>query len=210
MRQGAMARDLDGSLLPITVIAGWQRLIRVSLFASVWTLGYAAYRLYYGLGGKFGILGTPVSWDEWRRINVVAGVLLLITAMVPLISLRWWRQRYPRMILDGIAWVVAVGCISHALIGIVQRVSSLAGHLAIAYPFWLSIDKRKADLQALFFNEPWFLIEGAVWVILVWVGGLGVSRHRAKWIATAIAAITLMTTVGLLSAFGLIGRWIAG
>ena len=190
--------------------ASARRLIRASCLAGVWSFGYAAYRLYYGLGGKVGILGTPVSWDDWRRINIVAGVLLLITALLPLISLRWWTNGRLRPVLYALAWVIAVGCISHALIGIVQRVSSLAGHLEIPYPFWLTIDRRKADLQALLFNEPWFLIEGLVWVILAWVGGLGRSRHRAKWLGTAMAAITVMTTVGLLSAFGLIGRWIAG
>jgi hypothetical protein len=40
---------------------------------------------------------------------------------------------------------------------------SLAGLLRIEYSptVWASIDRRAADLQDLFFNEPWFLVEGS-------------------------------------------------
>jgi hypothetical protein len=42
-------------------------------------------------------------------------------------------------------------------------VLSLTGVHPTHYPpgLWLSIDRRQADLQDLFFNEPWFFVEGA-------------------------------------------------
>src|SRR5688500_9857382 len=64
--------------------------------------------------------------------------------------------------LLAVCWVIAVGCIMHALIDSIERILSLAGLLTIEYPaaVWASIDRRAADLQDLFFNEPWFLLEG--------------------------------------------------
>jgi hypothetical protein len=75
------------------------------------------------------------------------------------------------VVLLAVCWLVAVGCSMHALIDIVQRVLSLAGLLRIEYPssVWASIDRHAADLQDLFFNEPWFLIEGLGFGALGWI-----------------------------------------
>ena len=91
-----------------------------------------------------------------------------------------------------------------------MRVASLAGALSIDYPFWATIDRRHADLQALFFNEPWFLIEGVLWAAMAWVGALRGSRRRWWWIGSVATTIAVLTTVGLLSSFGVIGKWIVG
>ncbi len=81
---------------------------------------------------------------------------------------------------------------------------SLAGVHAIDYPagLWLSIDRREAALQDLFFNEPWFFIEGALWGLLAWVTTPSSSRRR--WLLAAVAACALATVVGVLSALGVI------
>jgi hypothetical protein len=149
--------------------------------------------------------------DAWRRINGVAAVLLLAAAALPILLLRIWRYRRARPTLLVLCWVIAVASASHALIGIVQRVSSLAGALVISYPpFWLSIDRRLADLQALVFNEPWFLIEGLLWAAIAWAGALRISPRRRWWIGSALAATAASTIIGLLSAFGAIGKIIVG
>ena len=156
------------------------------------------------------MLGTPVSEQQFRLINAIAGALLLVWSVLPLALLSVWRSRHAHPILLALCWLVAVGCVSHALIGIVQRVSSLTGELTISYPFWLSIDRRRADLQALFFNEPWFLIEGLLWAAMAWGGALRVSPRRLWWLGSALAATVASTVVGLLSAFGVIGKVIVG
>jgi hypothetical protein len=46
----------------------------------------------------------------------------------------------------------------------------------------LSNDRRQADLQALFFNEPWFLIEGLLW------GRHGVGRSASWFTAATVVA----------------------
>ena len=185
-------------------------LIRYSWIAAGWAFYYGLYRWYYAAGGTFGMLGTPLSQQQWRHINAIAGALLFVAAILPVAVLSKWRSPSARPVLLAICWVVAVGGVSHALIGIVQRILSLTGTLRISYPFWLTIDRREADLQALVFNEPWFLIEGLLWAAIAWEGALSVSPRRRWWLVSAIAAILTSTAIGLLSALGVIGKLIIG
>jgi hypothetical protein len=154
--------------------------------------------------------GTPVSLDQWRRINAIAAVMLFITAVLAIVLVNAWRNHRARPFLLVLCWIITVACVSHALIDIVQRIASLRGALTIPYPFWQTIDRRTTDLQVLFFNEPWFLIEGLLWAAIAWTGALRESPQRVWWVGTAVAATIVSTTVGLLSAFGVIGRVIAG
>src|SRR5215213_9368520 len=167
---------------------GERTLVRASRIATGWAFWYGLYRWYYAAGGTIGMLGTPISKQQFRLINAIAGALLLVWSVLPLMLLSAWRSRHARPVLLALCWVVAVGCVSHALIGVVQRVSSLTGALTIAYPFLLSIDRRQADLQALFFNEPWFLVEGLLWAAMAWGGALRVSPRRLWWLGSALAA----------------------
>jgi hypothetical protein len=185
-------------------------LARLSWAAAGWAFAYGCYRFYYAAGGTIGMLGTPVSEQQFRLINGIAGALLFIFALLPVVMLRAWSSRRIRPLLLALCWIVAVGSASHALIGIVQRIASLSGALTIDYPFWSTIDRREADLQALFFNEPWFLIEGLLWAAFAWVGALRASPRRMWWVASAVVATAVATTIGLLSAFGVIGQLIVG
>ena len=184
--------------------------VRASRLAAVWSLGYGLYRCYYALGGTIGMLGTPVSLAQWRRINAIGAAMLFITAVLALVLVNAWANRRARPVLLALCWIIAVGCVSHALIDIGQRIASLSGVLTIPYPFWQSIDRRTADLQDLFFNEPWFFIEGLLWAAIAWVGALRESHRRLWWVGSAAVATIVSTTVGLLSAFGVIGRVIVG
>jgi hypothetical protein len=177
--------------------------------AGAWALLYAIYRGYYALGGSFGTFGEPVSITAWYTINAIAALLLLGTAVLPVVSERLWTRRPWRIGLLAFAWVVAVGCVMHAAIGIATRLLSLTGVITIDYPFFASIDRTAADLQALFLNEPWFLVEGLLW------GAIGASalasvRARQRWIATAAAAVVVLAVIGVLSQVGVIGRIVVG
>ncbi|HEX6645055.1 MAG TPA: hypothetical protein VF037_10265 [Gemmatimonadales bacterium] len=182
----------------------------VAAAAAVWGFSYAAYRAYYAFGGTAGKLGVPLSHEDWIRINAVAAVLLFAAAVLPLAFLRVWNHRRAVPFLLAACWIIAVACTSHALISIPQRIASLAGALVIDYPFWRTIDRRAADLQALFFNEPWFLVEGLLWAGIAWEGALREAPRRKVWIGSAAGAVAILTVIGLLSAFGVIGRWVAG
>lgn len=183
---------------------GW-----LPLAAGACAAFYGIYRAYYALGGTTGMVGTPVSMDAWYAINAVAAAMLLAAAIVPVATRTVWSRSHWRPILLGIAWIVAVGCIMHALIGIITRVLSLAGILTIDYPFFSTIDRTAADLQALFFNEPWFLLEGLLW------GALGLlalrdDQARRRWVVSAGGTIAVLTVIGVSSSLGVIGRFVVG
>lgn len=180
----------------------------VAYAAGVWGLLYAAYRGYYALGGTVGMFGTPISQSQWRQINAVGAVLLLIAAVLPVATARLWQRRYTRTVLLTLCWLAAVLFVMHALVDETSRLLSLAGVLHMEYPdFWVSIDRHASDLQDVFFNEPWFLIEGVLWGVLGWTG-LRSTRSRRWWLGSSIAAIAALTAIGMLSQFGLIGQLI--
>ena len=183
---------------------------RASRRTGLWSLGYTLYRAYYALGGTVGMPGTPMSGAEWRRINAIGAVILFLTAVLAANAVKVWAHPRGRLFLLAFCWIATVGCVSHALIDIGQRIASLSGALTISYPFWRIIDRRSADLQDLLLNEPWFLIEGLLWAWVAWSGDLRESPRRRWWIGSVITATIASTVVGLLSAFGAIGRVIIG
>jgi hypothetical protein len=188
-----------------------RRLASVSIAVAVWGLGYALYRGYYALGGTLLLPGTPADPTQFRLINAAAVAVLAIAAVLPIAMLPLWRRPRARPVLLIVCWLVAVGCSMHALIDSVQRVLSLAGLLRIEYSaaVWASINHRAADLQDLFFNEPWFLLEGLGYAALGWIA-LGPGRPRRWWVGSAITATSVLTVIGLLSATGVIGKVIIG
>jgi hypothetical protein len=183
---------------------------RASRRTALWSLGYGLYRTYYALGGTVGMFGTPAPDAPWRRINAIAGALLFATAALALGAPRLWNHARARPWLLAFCWLATVGCVSHALIAIVQRIASLSGALTIEYPFWATIDRRTADLQDLFFNEPWFLIEGLLWATIAWRATKGDPAWRRVWIASAGVATVASAALGVLSAFGVICKLIVG
>ena len=183
---------------------------RSSRLAAIWSLGYGLYRAYYAVGGTIGMPGTPASHAEWVRINIVAAVLLFATAVSALVLADAWASGRARPALLALCWIITVACVSHALIDIIERIASLSGAITISYPFWQSIDRRTADLQDLFFNEPWFLVEGLLWARIAWVGSLDGSLRRAWWVGSAAVATMAATAFGALVVFGVIGSVIVG
>lgn len=192
----------------VTGIAQHRLLTRVSVAAGIWGLGYAAYRGYYAAGGTAFLPGTIRSGSEgqFQLINLAAVVVLAVAAVLPVAMLPLWARRGSRLVLLALCWVVAVGCCMHALIDMAQRVLSLAGLVHIHYPpLWATVNDRAADLQDLFGNEPWFLLEGLAFGALGWIA-LGPGRPRWRWAVSALAATGALTLVGLLSVTGVIGK----
>jgi hypothetical protein len=182
----------------------------VSAFAAAWAAIYAVYRGYYAVGGTAGMLGVPVSMSEFRYINAIAAIALAGAAVLPVVLLKVWQAPRWRVVGLALCGVIIVGCVGHALVGIIQRVLSLTGVLTISYPFWLTIDHARADWQALLWNEPWFLIEGFAWHAIAWTAVVRNASWRASWSLGLLMAVTVFAVVGLLSAFGVVGRVIVG
>jgi hypothetical protein len=178
----------------------------MSLITSGCGLLYALYRGYYGLGGTIGMFGRPASPAEWRLINLIGAVMLLIAALLPVAAMPLWRRPRWRRALLALCWVMAVGYVMHALIDDTQRVLDLTGAVQMHYSaFWATVNSHAADIQDLIFNETWFLVEGLLWGILALIV-LGPSPARRWWARAALAAIAVLTSVGLLSALNHIGK----
>jgi hypothetical protein len=177
--------------------------------ACWWALLYAAYRGYYALGGTIGMFGTPVSMSQWRLINAVGAAIILTAAVLPVATLPLWQRRKARLVLLALCWVIAVGCVMHALVMGTVRILSLVGMLHMDFPFFASIDRRESDLQDLLLNEPWFLVEGLLWGTLGWFR-LASVRSRRLWVGSGLVATVILTVIGVLSTAGIIGRFIVG
>jgi hypothetical protein len=190
--------------------AGRLVLKRVSWMAAGWAFFYALYRAYYAAGGTAGMFGTPVSESAWRAVNAKGAAVLAFVAVLPVAILPLWARPRTRPWLLTLCGIMAAGGVTHALIGITQRIASLSGLYVMPLPFWSTIDRRASDLQALIFNEPWFLAEGLLWATIAWAGALSDSEARWWWIGSVTAAVVVLTAVGLLSAFGVIGQVIIG
>jgi len=201
-RTGSVLEQEPGSRHPDGLVA-------VSLTASGWALLYALYRGYYGFGGTVGMIGTPSSPAEFRALNLIGAAVLLGLAVLPAAMLPAWRRPGLRRVLLAVCWVLAVGLVMHALVQDIQRVLSLAGALRVYYPpsVWVSVNRRAADVQDLALNETWFLVEGILWGVIGWIA-LGRSPARRWWIGSALAAIAVMTLVGMLTVYGVLGRTI--
>jgi hypothetical protein len=177
---------------------------------AAWALGYALYRAYYAVGGTWGMFGIPAPEVHWRFINGVGAAILLAVAMTALATPLAWRRLALRTFVLVVCWLMTVGFVMHAIVDMTQRVLSLSGLLTMDFPLWLSRNTRESDLQDLLFNEPWFLIEGLLWGAIAWSAGLSRAPRRRWWVATALMAILALTGVGLLSATGVIGKFIVG
>ena len=185
-----------------------RRQARISVAAGIWALWYAAYRGYYAAGGTAFLPGTvrPGSEGQFRLVNLAGVVVIGVAAVLPVATLPLWSRRRARQALLVLCWTVAVGCCMHALVDIVERVLSLAGVVQVEYPSMLiTHDDRTADLQDLFFNEPWFLLEGLAFGALAWTA-LGSGRPRWWWTATALAATAGLLLLGILTVTGIAGK----
>jgi hypothetical protein len=182
-----------------------QRIIAAAL--ALWALGYAAYRAYYAAGGQLGMIGRPMSEAQFRAVNAVGAGIVLLGALLPVLLVRVTPLRPVAPIL---CWIVGVGCCMHAFVDVALRLVSLAGLHPTQLPaqFWQSFDRRASDLQDLLLNEPWFLVEGLLWIAL----GLTYieAPRRRVWLVSAAGACLLLTVVGVLSGLDVIGSFRVG
>lgn len=201
-----------------TVGYSWLRspsLVVLCVLVSVCAILYASYRAYYALGGTVGMFGQPASMSQWRAVNAFGAIAISLAAIVPLAALPLSRWPQARLVLLVLFSLAAVGLVMHGLIDEGQRALSLSGlasrwHLALpalSTTGWIQKDQRTADLQDVFLNEPWFLVEGLLCGAIVW-RALGPGAVRRRWLAGAIAAVLALTAYGMLSSVGLVGRTI--
>lgn len=173
-----------------------------ALVLGLWAGWYAAYRFYYAFGGRLGMIGRPAPAAHFRHDNLVGGTIILMAALLPAAAAGAWRHRRVRDAVAVVGWIAAVGCCVHALTMMTLRVLSLTGLHASPTPadLWLSLDRRRADLQDLLFNEPWFFVEGCLWGLFA-LAAVHPSM-RGRWRRSAILACALAAAVGVTSGLG--------
>lgn len=180
---------------------------RIAVVLGSTSLGYAAYRGYYALGGQIGTIGTPVSQSRFEQANAIGAVIVGLAGILPMVAVR-----VPALgrTLPVLGWIGGVGCSMHAAVNMTLRVLSLTGVHPTRLPasFWADYDRRRSDLQDLFLNEPWFLLTGLLWATL---GAAYVRRdRRSAWAWSAVTAALALTVVGVLSGLDVIGSFRLG
>ena len=203
MRQEATTRSRDDSAVDPRPPAANRSASRLAWCLAAIALLYAAYRAYYAAGGTVGMIGEPVSEAQFRAVNAIGSILIvLFSAVLPLVLVH-----VPRFhgAVPVFGWIGAVGCVMHALVDSTLRVLSLTGQHPTELPaaVWRSFDRRTADLQDLFFNEPWFLAVGLLWAALA-LSFVRPARRRT-WVISAVLACAVLTIVGVLSGLDVIG-----
>jgi hypothetical protein len=181
---------------------------RIAVALALWSLWYALYRGYYAVGGTLAMIGRPTSEAQFRAINAIGSIaILLFAGVLPLVAV---RERALSRAVPVLAWIGAVGCCMHALVDSTLRILSITGVHPTQLPAsaWISFDRHAADLQDLLLNEPWFWIDGLLWLAL----GLAFvhAAARPRWLASAVAMMLALTVIGVLSGLGAIGSFRVG
>src|SRR6266542_5190976 len=111
-----------------------RRARRIAIVLAAWGFLYACYRAYHAFGGQGAMIGQPVSQSQFRAINAVAVVILLVAAVLPLLAVWSGSRSWVGRLFPVIGWVAAVGCCVHALVDSTLRVLSLTGVYPSLYP----------------------------------------------------------------------------
>jgi hypothetical protein len=166
---------------------------------AAWSVLYVIPHAYWALGGERGFFllrPSAVSIDEWETINAVASVVLLSPVIIAFGLRRFRADGRARIVLLGAALIGASIATAHGLYGILYRVLNLTGII--------EIDGQRATvadhpwvLWDLVIFEPWFLIEGILFLAAGWTAAT-TDPIRRRWLLACTAAITLATLSGVL------------
>ena len=164
-----------------------------------WSLLYMLPHLYWALGGDallFMVKQSAAEMDDWRAINWAASVVLTAAALVGPALI--WSSARPRLRVAMLAACIGGAAIagSHGAFGIIYRALSLAGVTDID---GASFDASRHEwaLWDLFVFEPWFLIEGGLF-IAAGATAFTTMQTRKRWTAGCLAATGVATLTGLL------------
>ena len=166
---------------------------------AAWSVLYVIPHAYWALGGELGFFllrPSAVAMDEWETINAVASVVLLFPVVIAF-GLRRFRARgRARIPLLGAALVGASIATAHGLYGILYRILNLIGVI--------EVDGQRATvtdhpwvLWDLVIFEPWFLIEGILFVAAGWTAAT-TETIRRRWLLGCAAGITVASLSGVL------------
>jgi hypothetical protein len=169
------------------------------LALCAWSLLYTLPHLYWALGGEallFMVKRSATEMEHWRAIDWAASWVLTGAALVGPVLI--WSTARPRLRTWALATCVAGAAIavSHGAFGIVYRALNLAGATDIDGAAF-DASRHEWALWDLFVFEPWFLIEGVLFVA-AGAAALTTPRARGRWTVGCLAGIGFATLTGLL------------
>jgi Protein of unknown function (DUF3995) len=173
--------------------------LRWPLALCAWSLLYMLPHLYWALGGDallFMVKHSAAEMDDWQAINLAASVVLTGAALIGP-ALIWFTAR-PRLRAATLATCVAGAAIagSHGAFGIIYRALNVAGVTDLdGTPFDAS--RHEWALWDLFIFEPWFLIEGVLFMA-AGATALKTTQTRSRWTVGCLVAIGIATLTGLI------------
>jgi hypothetical protein len=180
----------------VRVAPSSDHLPRFAIALAGWSLIYLVPHLYWALGGTAGFSAlkpSAVALTDWQAINWAATVVLAIPALIAAGLSRarpgWLRTGLLLSCLLGAAIATA-----HGLYGIVYRFLTLAGVVDIDGQAF-DASRHGWVLWDLLVFEPWFLVEGLLFVGIGWAASRPASRRR--WLVSCALAVTLATISGL-------------
>ena len=173
--------------------------LRWPVALCVWSLLYMLPHLYWALGGDallFMVKPSAAEMGDWRAINWAASMVLTGAALIGP-ALIWFTAR-PLLRAATLATCVAGAAIagSHGAFGIIYRALNITG---ATYIDGTAFDASRHEwaLWDLFVFEPWFLIEGVLFIAAGAVV-LKTTQARRRWTAVCLVATGLATLTGLL------------
>jgi hypothetical protein len=152
---------------------------------AAWSIAYLLPHLYWGLGGEAGLSIVKPSARElaqWQEINLVASGVLVLPALIGLGLVRHPSRRRMATSLRLASWAGAAIAGGHGLFGIAYRALNLMGAID------LDGDSRRFAVWDLVLFEPWFLIEGVLFVAVGWAS-LSAPGAQRRWLLGCAAGV---------------------
>jgi hypothetical protein len=169
------------------------------LALCAWSILYVLPHLYWALGGDallFMVKQSAAEMDDWRAINWAASVVLTGAALLGPALI--WSTGRPglRAVTLALCGAGAAIAASHGAFGIVYRALNVIGVTDIDGGAF-DASRHQWALWDLLVFEPWFLVEGALFVA-AGSAALKTTRARTRWMAGCGVAVGIATLTGLI------------
>lgn len=198
MTTATLARSPSSPPAPVQE-SGIRPRVDWSLLLGAWSVAYVLPHLYWALGGEaflFTVKESAAEMDDWKAINWAASVVLTGAALLgPALVVSASHPRLRRVTLAACAGGAAIAT-SHGAFGILYRALNVTGVTDVEGAEF-DASSHEWVLWDLFVFEPWFLIEGLLF-IAAGAAALKTARGRRRWVTGCLAAAGLATMTGLL------------
>ncbi|MGP4080490.1 DUF3995 domain-containing protein [Pseudalkalibacillus sp. R45] len=176
-----------------------RHLVLTGYAVFIWSIAYMLPHLYWALGGTIGMSLLKESVAEaafWEMINWVATGFLTAAGFVGIAFIYLRKQKVISWLLLGIALFGCSIATSHGIYGIFYRIFQITGVVELESGSF-NFNEHSFVVWDLLLFEPWFMIEGILFVILGWFY-INKPRNRRIWLMLCTVGIIFGLVSGLL------------